>query len=126
MADAIDEFTKEDAELANDLLDKPKITLWYSSDGKNTIQIEGLNENNLSHYDELAKTWYRITLEEFGKKGSTPDMKRDYGGNLFAASLDGEVCPIHNQPMIKSKKGSWYHKDGNQICMGKGYFTPNG
>lgn len=102
--------------------DGVKITLFYSTDGKNTIQIEGVNNSNLAHYDKVGRDWYNSVVQDFGKKGATPDMKRDYGGNTFAASLDGDVCPMHNQPMKQGKSGKFYHSDGSgNFCFGTGW-----
>lgn len=69
------------------------------------------------------------TIDLAIKKGFEPSWNVDTNAKqdpIMKATQDvTRSCPIHNLTMKQSKKGNWYHKEGNQLCVGKGYFPVN-
>ena len=87
--------------------------LFLSTDGKNTVHIKADTRDGREAGLKWAKAVYEGLKIAYGTKQQL---------NAETYKEKGEMCAIHNVEMKRSKKGNWYHKEGNQICVGKGYF----
>lgn len=68
-------------------------------------------------------------IEKAIEKGFEPSWNAETNAQqdpIMKVTEEENLCPMHGEPTIKSKRGNWWHKNEatGEICVGKGYFKP--
>lgn len=92
-----------------------KITLWLSTDGKQTVQVEAETKEGRSVGIPYAKALYKKVLEEFGTKQA--QAVKEYSGKKGFPNDSGPIAqeaqagiPIHHGKPMTFGKWGWYCK----------------
>jgi hypothetical protein len=101
-------------------------TSWTSVDAyykgfhvKKSWPVSMTPEDIKNYIDEMIEAGFKPSWnEETSEKNLDNDPK-------WVKESDGKhPCPMHGEEMSQAKSGKWYHKQGDQLCMGTGFFVP--